>query len=148
MNHPILVLHPWALVAATVAAFIFGGMWYGPLFGKKWAKLMGMPGDCKPDPKLMRRAFSLQLVGTFLAVFVLAHIDQIHRPSVWGLSEPEGPNYMYGFFNGFFIWLGFYIPLQLGKVSWENKPWKLFFINAGHDFFNLQIMAQIIAHWR
>jgi len=144
---PQLHLHWPAIVAAVAAAFVFGGAWYGPLFGKTWAGLMGMPADFKPAPDQMRKSMILQLVGTFLTTYVLAHSVQVWRPSAWGVGA-DSPSHVYGFFGGFFTWVGFYIPLQLGKVSWENRPWKLFFINAGHDFINLQIIAQILACWR
>lgn len=29
----------WALVLATTIHFFLGAIWYGPLFGKAWAKL-------------------------------------------------------------------------------------------------------------
>lgn len=148
MTEPNLILNWPAIVAAIAANFFFGFLWYGPLFGKAWAKRMGMNFDQKPDPKVMRRAFTLQLVGIFLTTYVLAHSGQIWRASVWGLGADDGPDYLYGFFCGFFTWIGFYVPLQLGKVSWESRPWSLFFINAGHDFISLQIACQILAHWR
>jgi len=29
------------ILIATIASFIFGFLWYGPLFGKQWMNLMG-----------------------------------------------------------------------------------------------------------
>ncbi len=26
----------WAILVATVVAFVLGGLWYGPIFGKAW----------------------------------------------------------------------------------------------------------------
>ena len=147
MTHPNIVLNWPAILSAVVAAFVLGGIWYGPLFGKMWAGLMGFKMDQKPEPKVLRKAMIIQFVGTFLAAYVLAHSGAVWRGSVWGVGS-DGPDAMYGFFAGFFTWLGFYVPLQLNKVAWEMKPWKLFFINSGHDFVSLQIMAQILAHWR
>ena len=31
-----------AVIAAAVSAFVLGGLWYGPLFGKKWMALVGL----------------------------------------------------------------------------------------------------------
>ena len=136
------------MAAALVAAFFFGFLWYGPLFGRTWAGLMGMSmEDCKPQPVEMGRSIALQVVGLFLTVYVLAHSVQVWRPSVWGAGQ-DGPSSHYGFFGGLFTWLGFYVPLQLGKVAWERRPWKLFFLNTSHDFLLLQIIAQILARWR
>jgi hypothetical protein len=147
MTNPQLVFNVPAMIAAGVAAFVIGGLWYGPLFGKPWAAAMGWKPDQKPEPGTVKRAMILQIVGLVLTVFVLTHTVQVWRASVWNAGT-DGPDYLYGFFNGFWTWLGFYVPLQLGKVSWEGRPWKLFFINTGHDFVNLQVMSQILAHWR
>jgi hypothetical protein len=147
MQHPNLTLNWLAIITAVVAAFIFAFLWYGPLFGKPWAKAMGMSMEQKPDPKQMMIALGLQLVGTFLTAFVLAHEVQIWRPSVWGVGQ-DASNCLYGLYAGFFTWIGFYVPMQFGKISWGGRPWRLFFINAGQDFFTLQIIAQILANWR
>ena len=145
MAQPHIVLNWMAIAASVVAAFVFGGIWYGPLFGMTWARLMGFTE--KPDKSKMKRGMGLQLLGTFLVTYCLAHSEQVWRGSVWGVG-PDGPDAMYGFMAGFFTWLGFYVPLQLNKVGWELKPWKIFFINVGHDFINLQIIAMILAFWR
>ncbi|MEK7357805.1 MAG: DUF1761 domain-containing protein [Bdellovibrionota bacterium] len=147
MEQPQLILNPWAILAATVAAFMLGGLWYGPLFGKRWAGYMGMDMTKKPDAKVMKRAFILQAIGLLLTSFVMAHFNQSWRPSVWGAGT-DAPPVIYGFFGGFFAWLGFQVPLQLGKISWESKPWGLFFINSSHDLVTLQVISQILAHWR
>jgi hypothetical protein len=147
MHEPNIVLSWPAILIAVVAAFFLGFLWYGPLFGKPWAKLMGFKLNHKPKPRVMAKAYGLQLLGTFLTAFVMAHTCQIWRPSVWGLGQ-DSPFYMYGFYNGIFTWLGFYVPLQFGKVTWENRPWKLFFINASYELVMLQAMSLILAYWR
>ncbi|WP_202388811.1 DUF1761 domain-containing protein [Pontixanthobacter aquaemixtae] len=34
-----------AVVAAALSAFVLGGIWYGPLFGKKWQNLNGLSDE-------------------------------------------------------------------------------------------------------
>ena len=136
-----------AVITAVVASFLFGWLWYGPLFGKKWASLMNMPADCKPDPKVMMRGMGLTLLGTFLTAYVLAHSTEVWRPSVWGVGV-DTPSYIYGFFSGFFTWIGFFVPMLLGSVAWESRSWSLFGLNAAYHFVNLQVIAMILAHWR
>lgn len=142
-----IVLNWPAVIVATLAAFFFGFLWYGPLFSRPWAKAMGMKMDKKPKTDEMMKSMGLQALGLFLTAYVIAHTCQVWRPSVWGVG-PDGPAQMYGFMCGLFTWIGFYIPQQLGKIAWEMRPWKLFLINAGHDFFALQIISMILAHWR
>jgi hypothetical protein len=148
MQNPHLILNWGAIAAAMVACFVFGGLWYGPIMGKTWAKLMKFPANFKPTPAEMKKALAIQVVSLFLITWVIAHTGQVWRPSVWGVGPDQGPDWMWGFFCGFFTWIGFFVPLQLNKVAWEMRPWKLFFINAAHDFINLQIISQILAHWR
>ena len=144
---PNLIVNWPAIFVATIAGFVIGGIWYGPLFSKPWAKAMGMSMDKKPDPKVMRKAFALQFLGLFLTSYVLTFSAQVWRPSVWGLGA-DAPNYVYGICGAVFSWVGFYIPLQFGKISWEMRPWKLFWINVGHDLVTLLTISQILAYWR
>ena len=48
-----------AVIAAAFANFFVGAIWYTPLFGKTWAKELGLNTGVKPDGKFMapRRVF-------------------------------------------------------------------------------------------
>jgi hypothetical protein len=136
-----------AIAAAMAANILIGFLWYGPLFGKIWMKEVGMPADCKPDPKVIRRAMMLMVIGSFLTVFVLAHSLEVWRPSSWKLG-PDAPNATYGFYSAFFTWIGFYVPQLFSGVAWENKSWKLFGLNAGYYLVMLLAAGMILAYWR
>ena len=47
----------------------------------------------------------------------------------------------------FLIWIGFVATVQIGPVLWENKPWKLFFLNTAYNLASLAVMASILAAW-
>ena len=145
--HPVIPVNYAAIAAAVVASFVLGWLWYGPLFGKTWARLMGMRMDAKPAPKVMFRGMALMIVGAFLTAYVLTHTTHVWRASVWGAGT-DAPAYVYGFFSGFFTWIGFYVPMLLSQVAWENRGWALFGLNAAYHFVNLQVVAMILAHWR
>jgi hypothetical protein len=55
---------------------------------------------------------------------------------------------MYGFFAGFFVWLGFILPILLNSVAFERKNWTAFGIQLGYQFISLQVMGMILSHWR
>lgn len=60
-----------AVVASTVAAFILGGLWYGPLFSKPWMREMGVGRDFKP--KLPRPVlFGFAILSSFVAAAVFS----------------------------------------------------------------------------
>lgn len=144
---PIIHVNWPAVIAAIVANFILGSLWYGPLFGKTWARLVGFPPDFKPEKSAMMRGMILMVIGSFLTVFCLVHASEVWRPSVWKVGA-DGPNALYGFMSGFFTWLGFIVPLLFGSVAWEGKSWKLFAINAAYWFVSLQVIGMITAFWR
>jgi hypothetical protein len=148
MAEPNLIINFAAIGVSIIAGMVVGFLWYGPVFGKVWARLMGMPEDFKPTKDAMTKAMVLQVAGLFLTSYVLAHSGQVWRPSVWGAGVDEGSALMWGFMSAFFTWIGFYIPMQFSKVAWENRPWKLFFINIGHDFAVLLTISVILAAWR
>ena len=146
---PHIHLNWLAIAAAVVVSMIIGFLWYGPLFGKAWAKEIGLPPDFKPAPAVFVKAIVLQCIGAFLTVYVLAHSEEVWRPfSTWGLGTSDGPNALYGLMCAFFTWLGFYLPQFLGSVAWEMKSWKLFGINAGGSLVLLISQGMILATWR
>jgi hypothetical protein len=145
--HPEIHLNYWAVLAAVAASFVFGWIWHGPLFGKLWVRLMKLPANFQPTPKAMLRSMALGVFGTVLTAYVLTYTGAIWRASVWGVGT-DAEFYFYGFMAGFFTWLGFYVPLFLNAVAWEGRSWGLFGLNVAYHFFNLQIIAMILAYWR
>jgi hypothetical protein len=145
--HPAIHLNWLAILVAVIASFLVGGLWYGPLFGNAWKKEMGVPADAKASGAEMVKSLGLNVIGTFLTAFVLAHEVQVWRPSSWNAGADSAPA-VYGFFGGFFTWLGFAVPVVLNGVSFERKSWKLFFINAAFLFVSFQIIGMILSFWR
>jgi len=81
--HPLIHLNWLAIIVAVIASFFLGGLWYGPLFGKAWRKEMGVPEGVKPSGAEMTKPIVLNIIGTFLTAFVLAHEVQVWRASSW-----------------------------------------------------------------
>ncbi len=140
-------MHPncIGIVVAVVVSFVFGWLWYGPLFGKAWAKEIGMSMDQKPPAGVMIRGMILMLIGCVLTAYVLASDGM-----AWRMVPGRGDQSVveFGFLGGIFTWFGFYLPQHLSRLAWENKSMKLFWINAFHSFIMLQIVAMIVAHWQ
>ena len=139
-------MHPniTGILVAVVVSFFFGWLWYGPLFGKSWAKELGMNMDQKPPAGVMIKGMIVMAIGCFLTAWVLASDGMAWRlvPGMESTSVVQ-----FGFMGGFFTWLGFYLPQHLSRMAWENKSMKLFWINALHSFLMLQIVAMIVAHF-
>src|SRR3954466_7231036 len=81
-----------AIAIAVVANFIFGAIWYMPLFGKAWAKEMKMdPNGPKPPASVMIRGMIIMVIGNFLMAFVFAHNIAVWNPVTWGLAPSPMP---------------------------------------------------------
>ena len=138
----------WLAVAVSVvASFAIGGVWYGPIFSKTWAKAMGFAAGAKPSGREIAQGSVLNLLGLVLTAFVLAHEVVVWRPSTWGAGVDGAPG-VYGFFAAFFIWIGFVVPILLNGVAFERKSWKVFAINAGYQLISLLVMAMVLSFWR
>jgi len=144
---PAIHMNWLAVLVAVVASFVFGWLWYGPLFGKKWAALMKFPPDMKPDKKVMMRGMILMVIGTFLTAYTIVWVSDVWRPSVWGGSG-DAAAYVYALATAFWVWIGFYVPMNLSGVAWEGKPWALFGLNVAYCFLNLLLIALIIQYLR
>ena len=134
-----------AILIAVVANFILGYLWFSPLFGKAWAKEMGMDMSVKPPTSVMVRGMIFMVIGNFFLAYVFAH-----NIAAWsfvpGMDKMSVPLQIAN--SAVFTWLGFYLPMDLSAVAWENKSWKLFFINTGYHFMMLLVASVIITYMR
>ena len=134
-----------AVGIAVVATFFLGFIWYTPLFGKVWAKEMGMDPEAKPASGEMMKGMAFMVIGNFFLAYVLA-TDMGAWDIAMAASGEAGSAMMNAGMASFFIWLGFFMPVDLNAVAWEKKSWKLFGINTGYHFASLLTAAMIIAH--
>lgn len=61
-----------AVIVATVASFMLGGLWYSTsMFGKKWASGAGIDLEAADAGRQAAKALSVQFIGTFLLAWLL-----------------------------------------------------------------------------
>lgn len=137
-----LIVNYYAILAAAIVAVALGFLWYSPvLFGTKWMKLMGMTAESmnsQKGSKNMTVVFALQALGALAQAFVLAYVAV-----VFGVVDVASAVQL-----GFWMWLGFVAPTQLGIVLWDKKPWALFYITAGYYLVSLILMSLVLALWQ
>jgi len=133
-----------AVLVAVVVNFILGFVWYTPLFGKAWAKEMGMDPNEKPDNSVMMKGMAYMVIGNFLFAWVFAH-----NIAAWGFVPGMKEMGAMGTIlnSAIFTWLGFYFPGRLGATVWEKRSWKLTWINLGYDLASLVVVASILVMW-
>jgi hypothetical protein len=144
---PEIVINYLAVLVCVVVSMPVGFLWFGPLFGKRWAAHMGLQSVPQPDRGTMAKSMIIYALGGLLIAFVLAHSIEVWRPSVWKVGADQ-PSWVYAINATFWTWIGFFLPLQMGRVAWEFKKWELVAINASFDFTRLLLFGFILAYWR
>lgn len=134
-----------AVLASAVLMMALGFLWYGPLFGKTWSQLMRWsemtPEKMKEMQKKARPAYAATFLGALVMSFVMSHTlifasTYLHES---GISA--------GLQTGFWNWLGFVVPVTIGTVFWDGKPWKLWIINAGYYLLGMLLIGVLLALW-
>jgi hypothetical protein len=120
-----------AVLLATVSAFVVGGLWYSPiLFAKPWMALTGA------TEQKMKNANMGLIYGT---TFVLAAIAATNLAFFVG-QESASMAAFYGFAAG----AGWVATSYGTTYLFEQKPFKLWAINAGYHVVTLTLMGLII----
>jgi len=143
---PDIHINMMALLLAVVANFIFGAIWYMPLFGKAWATEMGFSMDDNYPKSSMIKGMVFMVIGNFLMAWVFAHNIAVWNPVTWGLPPSTMSPSANALMAAIFTWVGFYLPGDIGSITWERRSMKLFFINTVYKFLQLLIAAMILVN--
>lgn len=123
-----------AVIAATISAFVIGGIWYGPLFGKAWMQAFELN-----EEKLARRNMPL----VFGLAFVLSLIAAINLAMFLGPDADAAFGTAAGFAAGF-GWVGMFLGIL---YLFEHRSLKAWAINAGYCTVALTVMGLILGAW-
>ena len=113
------------VVLAALAGFVVGGIWYGPIMGKKWMGAVGLTEDQIKEGSMgliYGRAFAFSL----LASWTLAHTFQSYEVNGVELSV------LVKVVTAFGIALGFIVPAIGTNYLFSQKSRTLFFIDASY----------------
>ena len=120
-----------AILVAAVSSFMLGGIWYGPLFGKKWMALTDKTEADVQDAnmgKIYGTAFILNLLAVIAFSFFLGRDAGLEM----GL--------MYGFTAGLF-----WVAASFGiNYLFEDRPFALWLINGGYHTLQFTLIGAIL----
>ena len=138
-----VIVNYWAVIVGAVVSFVLGGLWYGPIFGKKWMAMMKFTPESMASAKAkgMGKSYAMMFIGSLVMSYVLFHFIAY----AVGFSQQGGA--MVGAVGGFWAWLGFIVPVTMGSVLWEGRSWSLWIINAGYYLVGLVLVGAILAAW-
>ncbi len=127
-------LNWWAILGATLAAFVLGGLWYGPLFGKAWMNALGKSeADMQPSPTPFIVSFFTALLTT---IVLAALIKGLSINSVFG-----------GMTLGALTGVGFIATAMASDSAFCGWGVRLFSIQSGYRVLYSVLMGAILAAW-
>ncbi len=126
-----------AVVAATIAFYAIGALWYSPVFfAKAWMKELNINPDTIKKPNMLK-IMSLTFLLTFIIVTNLAFF----------VSSPEttaGTGALYGFLTGF----GWVAMAMILTALYESRTWRYMAINGGYMAVGFTIAGLILGAWK
>jgi hypothetical protein len=134
-----------AILACGIASMIIGFLWYGPLFGKTWAAMMSFDMSTPDKVRKMQRKATPGYIASFIAALVMAYV--LAHDIYFGMDFLGTFTVGSGMQGAFWNWLGLVVPVTLGKVFWESKPWKLWAIDTAYWLVAILVMGAILSAW-
>ncbi len=133
-----IIINYWAVIGGAVFLFVMGMIWYGPLFGKVWTKIMGAENISKEEmakmQKQMMPMYAIQVLLGLVTSYVLYHFVKL-------LGD--------GTTAAFWIWLGFAMPMAAGAMwdTQEGMKMKKFLVVAGYQLVTLLVLGWAFTQW-
>jgi hypothetical protein len=152
-----------AILVATLATFVVGFLWYGPLFGKAWMAENGFTKE-ELGKSNMLKVFGLTFVFTLFFAFFM-QVLVIHQFGALGMiggDVTKGSQsfvdfmaeygtafrtYKHGALHGLMSGIFFAFPMIAVNGLFERKSWKYIFIHAGYWTVNMIIIGAIVCGW-
>ena len=94
---------------AAIVGFILAFIWWGPLFGMKWAKMMGYSE--KDMKKAKEKGMAQPMIVMFIADLIMAFVLSVLMMST-GMTAMSAALTL-----GFWVWLGFIASSSTGNPA-------------------------------
>lgn len=125
-----------SVLAATVAGWLFGAVWYTAL-AKPWIAAQGWRGR-EDMPQKTGAAAAAPFIISFVAELIMATM-------LFGIVHHIGEvNVRRALFSAFFIWLGFVATTTTVNYAFPARRPMLTVIDAGHWLGVLLVMGLVI----
>ena len=139
LSVPELSINWLAIIASTIVAMIIGSIWYGPLFGKKWLKIVKLT---KKDTKDWQKPMLTMLVMALVQSFIISHLI-VYTAYFY----PEMNRGIVGIITGFWLFIGVALPLILSSNMFAKRKIDLTYIEGGNQLVTLLIVGAILGFW-
>ena len=134
------IVNFWAVLVTAIASMVVGSVWYGPLFGNAFKQAMGMGNKSPEEMAAMKKGMTMNYVWQFIASLLMFYV------LAWVIGGLNQMSVMGGMTAGFWVWLGFVVPVKFGDALWGGKM-KLFWLGIGNMLVTLLVAGAIIGGW-
>jgi hypothetical protein len=128
-----------AVLAAGIAVFILGGLWYSPLlFARRWVLLLGkteeeLKAGGKVPALMFLQAFLCGLLVAWVMAIVVSHFADV--------------TLLRAVLIAFTCWLGFAGATSYANVVFAQKPLQLWLIDSGYNLVSFILAVVVIVIW-
>ncbi len=129
----------WAVLSSAVSAFVLGGIWYGPLFGKRWQALNGL-SDEQIAGGNTAMIFGVSFLLTFVVAFALAILV--------GSPLLQEVNLVNGIILGLEVSVLFVATSMGINYLFALKPFSLWLVDCGYLVLMFAVMGAILGAWQ
>tara|TARA_R110000765_G_scaffold415498_1_gene516658 strand:+ start:130 stop:543 length:414 start_codon:yes stop_codon:yes gene_type:complete len=111
-----------AVIVAALAGFLVGGIWYGPVMGKRWMGAVGLTEEQIKEGNMGK------IYGGAFAFSLIASWTLAHTFATYAVDLDFGVKVL----TAFGVALGFIVPAIGTNYLFSQKSKTLFFIDAGY----------------
>lgn len=155
--------NPFSILVAALATLLVGFVWYNPkVFGTIWMRESGMTEE-KAKQSNMLKVFGFTILFSLMIAFVVPGIvihqvgvmqaagGDVNDPAYIEFMKAHGErfrDFKHGALHGCMCGIMFVFPILGVNAMFDQKSWKLLFVNAGYWIVTLTIMGAIICGWK
>lgn len=134
MKNAVLHLNWPMVLAATIAYFAIGSIWYTVLFGKYWARAQKM--DMNDRSGMVRT-----MVFGFLLTFLIVTCTGLLLNSIRCRELTDC------FLRSYIMISGFVVGLVGTALNYTKKPFGIWVVDIGYHLIGILVAALILSKW-
>lgn len=136
MNH--VDINYLSVIVCAFLSMIVGALWYGPLFGKEWMKLVGKTEEEISKDFNPAKTYSLATAAHFFIALIIAYI----------IDLTNAKTVIDGLRIALTTWVGFVAAPWYVNFLFERKPVKLLIINSVYNLVLFVLFGIILVYWQ
>lgn len=123
-----------AVLAGVIGSNVLGFLWYGPLFGEMWMRMIGKTMD---EIESNNSMYLVTVVTSAIAMTVLAVF----------IGAVGAASFVDGLIAGAVAWIGLGATATFLYTAFEGPPTNVWFLNAVYNLIVWAVMGAVFAIW-